>query len=428
MRVWLITVGEPLPTDDANNRLLRTGFLANLLYEKGHDVLWWTSSYDHNKKKHRSHADTTLAVNDRYHIRLLHSVGYKRNVSIQRLINHYMIARKFIKSAGFEKKPDIILCSLPTLELSLAAVEYGRKEQIPVILDMRDMWPDIFENVFPLWSRKFVRLLLLPMFQTVRSACKNATAIVGITQDFVDWGVNHAGRSHSSFDKEFPLAYSNLTPSHGAMLEAAKFWERHKVNKENKEFNVCFFGYMGRQIELETVIEAARKLLAQKRKIRFILCGDGDQFSQYKEMARGCDNIIFPGWVGAPEIWALMRLSSAGLAPYRSSKDFQASLPNKSIEYLSAGLPIISSLKGALQQLLSVHDCGITYDNTDSDQLVKTLKDLYDDGVRLDIMSGNASALYGERFVSEKVYGHMVEYLEAVYENSRNQVVLMDGK
>ena len=98
------------------------------------------------------------------------------------------------------------------------------------------------------------------------------------------------------------------------------------------------------------------------------------------------------------------------------------------IEYLSAGLPIISSLKGALQQLLSVHDCGITYDNTDSDQLVKTLKDLYDDGVRLDIMSGNASALYGERFVSEKVYGHMVEYLEAVYENSRNQVVLMDGK
>ena len=30
MRVWLIAIGEPLPTDGENVRLLRTGILANM--------------------------------------------------------------------------------------------------------------------------------------------------------------------------------------------------------------------------------------------------------------------------------------------------------------------------------------------------------------------------------------------------------------
>ena len=43
MRIWLITVGEPLPTDGAE-RLLRAGILADMLSAKGHDVVFWTST------------------------------------------------------------------------------------------------------------------------------------------------------------------------------------------------------------------------------------------------------------------------------------------------------------------------------------------------------------------------------------------------
>jgi hypothetical protein len=62
---------------------------------------------------------------------------------------HYLIDCKFYKYAQEEVKPDIILSSLPILKLSLSAVEYGKKMNIPLVLDMRDMWPDVFLGYIP---------------------------------------------------------------------------------------------------------------------------------------------------------------------------------------------------------------------------------------------------------------------------------------
>jgi hypothetical protein len=54
MRVWLITVGEPLPLDGPGERMLRTGILAAFLAARGHEVVWWSSSFDHVRKRQRS--------------------------------------------------------------------------------------------------------------------------------------------------------------------------------------------------------------------------------------------------------------------------------------------------------------------------------------------------------------------------------------
>ncbi|MCL6590483.1 MAG: hypothetical protein K6U80_11060 [Firmicutes bacterium] len=35
MKIWLVAIGEPLPTDGNNERLLRMGILANLLVARG---------------------------------------------------------------------------------------------------------------------------------------------------------------------------------------------------------------------------------------------------------------------------------------------------------------------------------------------------------------------------------------------------------
>lgn len=51
MNIWLVTIGEPLPIDEGNYRLLRVGILANLLVKKNHNVIWWTSTFNHIEKK-----------------------------------------------------------------------------------------------------------------------------------------------------------------------------------------------------------------------------------------------------------------------------------------------------------------------------------------------------------------------------------------
>ncbi|MDO8091984.1 MAG: glycosyltransferase family 4 protein [Candidatus Brocadiales bacterium] len=408
-----------MPTDGENERLLRIGMLANFLVAKRHEVVWWTSTFDHARKKHRFNTDTLTTVNDHYKINLLHSIAYYKNVSFRRIINHYGVAHKFSRLSGLEQEPDVILCSLPTLELCSAATAYGKQREVPVVLDVRDLWPDLFVELAPVWAQWFVKLLLFPMFRTVRAVCSGATAIVGNNPAFVDWGVNYAKRVRTNLDRDFPMGYSLVVPDQEAILEAERFWLKHGVNKNNKEFIACYFGVFSRQRELETVVEAAQKLQKQNRPIRFVLCGNGDNLDYYKNMAKDCENVIFPGWVGRDDIWTLMRMSSVGLAPYPSNKNYITNLTNKPIEYLSAGLPIVSSLKGVLKDLLSACNCGVTYENGNSDELASILISLYDNPDRLKVMSKNASALYEEKFVAEKVYSEMISYLEEVCANYR---------
>jgi glycosyltransferase involved in cell wall biosynthesis len=405
-------VGEPLPIDGENERLLRTGILAGFLAGKGHEVLWWTSAFNHVRKEHRAVADTFVSLECNYRIAMLHSCGYRRNISLARLSDHRGLARKFAAFAPREPSPDVILCSMPTIELSREAVRYAGERGIPIALDIRDLWPDIFVDILPTWARRPARFLLYPLFRDLREACAGATAVIGITDPIAEWGVCNAGRSRTELDCDFPLGYMERLPLHGDMEKAQLFWDGVGIRAGAGDFIVCFFGTIGRQFDLETVIEAARRLEGGSRRFHFVLCGSGDMLPRYRKLAEGVPSVVFPGWVGAAEIWTLMRMARTGLAPYRNSKDFRSSLPNKSIEYLSAGLPLVSSLTGELERLLSEHRCGVTYSEGDAGSLVAALEKLYDDDSQIETMAANASALYRKKFTAEIVYNGLCRYLE----------------
>jgi len=82
--------------------------------------------------------------------------------------------------------------------------------------------------------------------------------------------------------------------------------------------------------------------------------------------------------------------------------------------FLSGGVPIVSSLKGELAALLADHDCGLTYRNSQSDELAQAIIELVDNPVRRQRMSDNAASLYRSHFVAEEVYSQMHDYLNEV--------------
>ncbi len=410
MRIWLVTVGEPLPSDGPDERLHRSGLLSTALTMRGHEVLWWSSTFDHSRKRFRARGNQEVLSTDGARIRLLHGPGYRRNVSFGRLANHRAIGRRFRVLARSEPKPDLIVASWPTIELSREAVAYGKAMGVPVVLDVRDLWPDIFLELAPPWAQAVARFSLSPMIKAAKLAFGNASAITGVTPAFVEWGLGYAGRPPSPLDRAFPLGYSDQPPSEAAIAEADQAWRKLGVGCDPREFVVAFVGTMGLQkLDMTPVLAAARAL--QGGRVRFVLCGDGDGLDRYKAMADGLDNVVFPGWVGRAEIWTLLRMASVGLAPYGSSLNYTGNLPNKPIEYLSAGLPILSSLDGTLQDLLRRHQCGITYHG--ANDLTSALTGLLDAPGRLKAMSAAASNLYRDQFVAEVVYDEMAGYLES---------------
>ena len=424
MNIWLATIGEPVPLDTgAADRLHRTGFFAQFLANQGHKVVWWTSAFDHFRKRHLAKTDTTAHLNQNLRVRMLRGRGYSRNVSVSRLRDHAEIARKFASEAPQaiteEKRPDVIVAALPCLNLSAASADFGRRHNIPVVLDMRDMWPDIFVDTAPSPLRPLARTLLQPMFCQARRACAQATAITGITDAFVNWGIARGRRRRTHLDRAFPLGYSAEAPSADAISTAEEAWDRMGIG-ENGPFTVCYFGNMSRQLDLMHVIDAAREIEMRGMPIRFVLCGDGERLEEYRRAAAGLHNVTLPGWADHAAIYTLMRRAHAGLDPLPNRYDFLATVNNKAIEYMSAGLPVISSPRhGVLRELLERRGCGFSYGAGDALALADTLCIVSRNPDSCAGMRRASEALFHEQFMAETVCASMESHLERIVRQSQ---------
>ena len=410
MRVWIVTVGEPLPTDSGSPRLLRTGLLANLFRYHGHDVVWWTSNFDHQAKRMRATFESTDSSCLGYEIRLLRGCGYVQNISFRRILDHLLLAAAFKRQAPYEMVPDIILSSYPTIELCNAVLDFARVKNIPVVVDIRDLWPDIFINVAPNWAKVLMRTFLYPMMRASRRVCSRATAITGITEAFVDWGLARAGRSRHDWDRSYPLAYFSKNFDSAELANARLQWD--SLGLGSGQPIVCFFGTLGNQFDIPCLIAAARMLINTPLKI--VVCGVGDRLHEYRNMALDLPLLYFPGWVDGPAINVLMERSIAGLAPYYNEMSFTMSIPNKIIEYLSGGLPVVTTLNGEVEKLLNVNKCGIFVPEGDPFSLSNALRSLLTDPLMRKKMACNAINLYKRQFVAEEVYGRFIQHLELI--------------
>jgi len=411
VRIWLITIGEPLPIDSANDRLHRSGMLANLLASKGHEVVWWTSTFDHARKKQRFNIDTSIEINDCFTIRLLHSIKYKKNMSINRIINHQEIAHKFSKLARLESQPDIILCSFPTIELSLAATKYGKEKNVPVVIDVRDLWPDIIVDLFPKKIRWFVKAALFVFFKNTRKVFRECTSIIGVSDGYLQWGLSYAGRKRNIKDAVFPLCYRKPIVTDN-QIKDAKFALRN-IGVDSSKIICWFVGMFGKTYNLSTVIDAAHQLDKKGiNNVQFVLSGDGENYSKWFKQAQGLSNVVFTGWVDFPQIAYLMSTTDIGLAAY--AEGAPQGLPNKIFEYLCAGVPILSSLKGETETLLSSNRCGLTYNANDTEDFLEKFFILINDEELRKKMGSNSTFLFKSHYSIGKVYAHMVNFLEGI--------------
>jgi glycosyltransferase involved in cell wall biosynthesis len=255
MHVWLVTVGEPLPVLSGNSRLWRTGMVAQELIRRGHSVVWWTSRVDHFRKEFFTAAGPSLEPYAGLTIRLLEGDLYRRNVSVARLINHWQIGRNFAHESRNMLPPDLILCSFPTIELSLAAVRFARERGIPIVLDVRDLWPDIFLQPAPRWLRGALRALLWPYFAATRRALSGADAIIAVSGSYLEWGLAGAGRAGRPPDRVYPLAYDLPEQLDSARAAGLEMFRRLGVKSD---CIVCLFaGTLGRTYDLSPVLECA---------------------------------------------------------------------------------------------------------------------------------------------------------------------------
>lgn len=410
MRIWLVKIGETLPIGKNEKRLLRTGLLSIALANDGHDIVWWTSTFDHFKKKQLFEVDTDFDYRPNLRISLLSGKAYKRNVAIDRVINHQTIAKKFKKRIKDEiDKPDIIVCSYPTIGLAYECIKFGKKHKIPIIIDIRDLWPDIFfEELIPIPLRTIAFKIYNIFFRKHQHIFKNADGIIGITDSILNWGLRYADREASKNDKVFHLSYKK-TDLTCTKLQL-KSLEKKGLKFKNNKLYVCLIGTISDyKFDFNPIVEAAKLLIDVNNEIQFIICGDGEGLEKLKDRCNGLPNMVFTGWIDQHEINCILTNSDIGIAPYHNTLTYSTSIPSKISEYFAYGMPVVSGLGGVLANYLKLNDVGNFYQS--GHELVEQLVLLKKNPEYLYKLSTNALNLYTTDFDSRIVYKKFKEHI-----------------
>ena len=148
MKIWILVLGEPLENDPGNPRMHRAGMLARYLVEAGHDVIFWTSNVDHFKKIVRCKKSREIHIKENYKIIELAGRLYKK-IFFARIFHNIEVTREFSNLAKEKQKPNVVITHYPIIELSEAAINFCKLNNIPSIVDIRDFWPDIFYETLP---------------------------------------------------------------------------------------------------------------------------------------------------------------------------------------------------------------------------------------------------------------------------------------
>ncbi len=166
--------------------------------------------------------------------------------------------------------------------------------------------------------------------------------------------------------------------------------------------------------DFEAIRVAADILSRDGVDCQFVLCGSGGSEAEIKETMSSSRNVIFPGWVDLPKIVALAEGAVAALIPYKNIENFTANVPNKIVDALALGLPIISTLGGEVGNLVREHRIGFCSAEADGEKLAAEMKRMLEDLPSAREAGVRARSLYSEKFRFETVYGSLAESLEAL--------------
>lgn len=412
LTIWILQTGEPLHLDPGDPRPMRAMNLANALVDKGHRVVVFSSAFSHLDRRHRSRAVERRMISKNLEYCLVPSPGYVRNISAGRLWDHAMLAVNLHRILRAEQQlPDVCFVGYPPIETAAVMVRWLKQKGVPTLLDVKDQWPALFLGTIPRPLRSIGRVALSPYFVGARRTMRDATGISAMAESFLEWALMFAGRDRSSDDVVIPLTSPRKDLPQAELDAARDWWAGHGVCSDGKP-RVCFIGSHTRSFDFAPIVAAARRLNDEHVDCDLIIAGDGDRSSDWKKAAAGLPNVLFPGWVSPAQTRVLSDLCIGFLAPYIGSDDFERSVPNKVIDALSLGLPIITPLRGEVAELIESCGVGVRYGGDSERSLYDCLALLATDCTLQRRMSQKALQLYEERFSFNKVYSDAVAHLE----------------
>ena len=312
-------------------------------------------------------------------------------------------------AAGSALRPraDVVIATSPQFFAGWAGVPVSRAHGAPLVLEIRDIWPDSITAVGALKEGRVVRALE-GLERALYDAADHIVAVgEGYRQNMIRKGVPAAKIDVVTNGVDADLFTPR--PADAALRERLGFAPH--------TFVVTFAGTIGMASGLDVALGAARRLKEQGRDdVGFLLIGDGAVRAELEEQARaqGLENVVFTGLVARAELPGYLASSDACLVHFRKQELFSTILPSKLFEDAAMEKPILLGFEGDARALLGEADCGLAFEPDNDAELAAAAVKLADDREECARLGANGRRYVLEHFDRRTLAHDYLEILERV--------------
>jgi glycosyltransferase involved in cell wall biosynthesis len=406
MKIWLISAFEPTPVD--NTRPMRFMSIADTAIERGHEISFFTTTFQHNSKSHRFQKNTRQVIREgSYEVIFVHSKAYTKNISFGRMMAHYDLAGKLMQELKSQTvRPDVIYISLPPLSTVEMVCKWAEKLDIPVIVDIIDPWPEVFLKVMPPTMRSLAKLPLMPLYKKLKTIMSQCTAVTSISEQYISWSAPYRSASKPTAFFYPAVQFDEVKKSMDKIRQSEK--------RDFSKLRMVYAGSLSSSYDIPCILEAA-ELLEKKYpgKTEFLIAGTGPQEALIKE--KNLNNVQYLGWLKQDGMHRAFFQSDLGLTQHVEGAT--QSVTYKLFDYLSAGLPILNSLDSEMAAIIADNKVGFNNRSHDAKGLVANIEKFLSDPELLSTYKENALELTARLGDSKVVYKSLVDFIETVHQH-----------
>lgn len=334
-------------------------------------------------------------------IRIIRLPIEPRKKGSMNLIRNYLsfvkCGRRWIRKT--KVKADVVFTfEVSPMTQALVSVWYSKRNKIPHILYVTDLWPENVEIITGIHNKLFV----------------------GTIQLMVDYIYRHSKRILTCSN-----SFINAIAKRGVQENKIEFWPQYaesfykpverKTNEipDDDVLNLVFAGNIGFAQGLNLLPQAAKKLKEEKIIVRFNLIGDGRYLTELKKSVTNIhveEYFNFIEQKPAELIPDYLAKGDALLITLAKSEVFAITIPAKTQSCLACGRPILVSADGEVQSIIKSAKAGLVSNAEDVNGFVQNIKSLMNmtDKER-ELMAENALNYSRESFDKERLLNRMDE-------------------
>lgn len=409
MNIWIVNHYAIPPSMGG---LVRHYYFSKYLQKKGHNVKIFTSSKIHNTDINMIQGKLLYKeqMMDGVEYTFVRSRDYKGN-GLDRIWNMIDLPFKMWKSMKVfykQKKPDVIYTSSPDLFVAFFALLFGKKHKVPVVVEVRDLWPESIVAYNKISSGNIIIFILYRLEKWIYTKADRIIFTMQGGQDYIRekrW--DHIVDMKKIFNINNGLDLEEYEKNKNMYTTPVELLD------DTDCFKVVYVGSIRKANGVGKILDIAKSLEDRGfGNIHFLIWGEGSEKEYLEKQCteKNIMNVHFYGKVDKkyiPDILSrgdinFMHGITTPIMRYGCS-------PNKLFDYIGSGKPIVSDL-AANYDLIKEHELGISVKNPTVKNMVEAFVEITRDYDKYSELADSNS----KKLMREYDYQSLSERLEKV--------------